>query len=117
MSSLLAQHTEIIERFTGALSSIRQLENYDAAQYKDYPGKYYFFAVTTKDRAYSGEICLLDVGFQLANPMASGSDASPVIGVENGSGKLAADCFTLRGSSEDFLSLNGRFYYVYKLNP
>ena len=117
MSNLLAQHTEIIERFTGALSSIRQLENHDAAPYKDYPGKYYFFAITTKDRTYSGEICLLDIGFRLANPMASSSDTSPIIGVENGSGKLAAGYFTLRGGSKDFLSLNGRFYYVYKLNP
>ena len=116
MNKRLSFYKKIIEQFTGSLSLIKINTEQQKASFADYPSKYYFFEIAADNRNYRGEVCLLEVGFDIIDPMSESSEASPIHGVEDGSGKLASECFRLKNGSLAFVN-NEKFYYLYKLIP
>ena len=116
MNKRLSFYKKIIEQFTGSLSLIKINTEQQKASFADYPGKYHFFEIATDNHNYRGEVCLLEVGFDIIDPMSKSSEASPINGVEDGSGKLASEYFRLKNGSLAFVN-NEKFYYLYKLIP
>lgn len=106
----------IVERFTG------ELRKYDSLGYFEFTnlpmGSYDFFYIVTKDRHFTGEVCLFRTRSVLYDPMSRSSEVSPIVGAEDGSGKIVDSCFTLHDQPDKFIFFDGDFNYcLYKLIP
>lgn len=106
----------VIEKFTGELRECISLGHFEFANLP--MGSYDFFYVVTNDSRFAGEVCLFKTRSALYNPMSRSSEASPIIGAEDGSGKIVNSCFTLHNQSDKFIFFDGDFNYcLYKLVP
>ena len=87
----------VIEKFTGELREYISLGHFEFANLP--MGSYDFFYVVTNDGRFASEV-------------------SPIIGAEDGSGKIVDSCFVLYNQSDKFIFFDGNFNYcLYKLAP
>lgn len=106
----------VIENFTGELREYISLGHFEFANLP--VGSYDFFHIVTNDGRFTGEVCLLKTRSTLYDPMSRSSEVSPIIGAEDGSGKIVDSCFALHNQSDKFIFFDGNFNYcLYKLAP
>ena len=106
----------VIEKFTGELREYISLGHFEFANLP--MGSYDFFYVVTNDGRFASEVCLFKTRSALYNPMSRSSEAYPIIGAEDGSGKIVDSCFVLYNQSDKFIFFDGNFNYcLYKLAP
>lgn len=112
----MSNNRSIVERFTGKLRKYSSRGHFEFANLPI--GSYDFFYIVTKDGYFAGEVCLFKTRSVLHDPMSRSSEVSPIIGAEDGSGKIVDSCFTLHNQSDKFIFFDGYFNYcLYKLTP
>lgn len=116
MSLIMDNHHTIIEKFTGKLHECASRGHFE---FTNLPmGSYDFFYIVTEDRCFAGEVCLFKTRSVLYDPMSRSSEASPIVGAEDGSGKIIDSCFSLYSQPNNFIFFDGDFNYcLYKLIP